>query len=224
MPVLAQAARPSPMSVGQVEHRSPDRTALADVGHPAVVRQGPVGGGGEGRDDAGRRVQEALAVGAEHADTGLAGHRGEPLLQGRALGTDLGEARGVDDGGRRPDRGGLPDGVLHPVRGDQHQHQVDRARDVGQRRVALLPDQLLVVRVDRVDAALVAVLHEVAQRPGHQVLGAAGDPEQRDAAGPEQRLQAVGPTALRGLRGGIGRRHGHRAAPSGRATGGGVSS
>jgi hypothetical protein len=196
------------------------------------VRQGPVGGGGEGRDDTGRRIEEALAVGAENPHPGLAGDRGEPLLQRHPLGADLGEARRVDDRGPGPDRGGLPDGVLDPLGGDEDQHEVDRAGHVGQGRVALLPDELLVVRVDRVDAPLVAVLDEVAQRPRHQVLGAAGDPEQGDAARTQQGLETVGARgrrrvgrgALRGGGSGVGRRHGHRAAAFREATGGVLSS
>jgi hypothetical protein len=150
------------------------------------------------------RVEEALAVGSDDADAGLPGHRGQPLLQRHALRADLGEAGGVDDRRPRADRGGLPDRVLHPVGRDQHEHQVDRARDVGQRRVAAPADQFLVVRVDRVDAALVPVLDQVAQRPGHQVLRPARDAEQRDPPRSQQRLQ----TAVLRVR----RRHGHRAA------------
>src|SRR5262249_22792427 len=141
-----EAAEADVLLAGPVEDRGADGAALAEQGDVA----GPGHGGGEAGVKIARRVEHAQAGRAEDAQP-AAGQLAELPLPRAALGAQLREARGDDDGRLHPAVDAVLDGGGHGGRGRGDDGQVHDLGDVGQVGVAVDAVDGAAPGVDRVD-------------------------------------------------------------------------
>ncbi len=166
-----------------------DRATLgddADPSPPDVHRDGPDVRGGSGHE-----VDEAHAVGADDRDPPLRRERpqlGRELERGR---TGVRVACSGDHEASRTDRHAFPDGLEDPVRPQLDEDDIRCLRQVRERRRGGQAADLRVLRIDGIEAALIAQCAAVLQRdPPHE--RARARPNDGDGARPEDRSQVHG--------------------------------
>lgn len=98
----------------------------------------------------GAEVGEPLRVGTADYDVVPFGDVADPLLTGRSLAALFGESRREDHGSTDADLCGLFEYVADGSRGHQHQDQIDRVRQSVDRRVGLVPGDLVLRPADEV--------------------------------------------------------------------------
>jgi hypothetical protein len=171
-----------------VEQREAEPAALRHHGQAAGHQAGQPPAVVHGRAERGGHpvghIEEPLAVRPEQPDPGVAGDLGQLPLRRPARLVLLGEAGAEDDHAPRPGGRAVGDHARHERGPDRDDGQVNGLRDGPDGRVAGQSADLLAVRVDQVDLAVVGVLLEHRERPagqGERVVGRADD---RDAARP----------------------------------------
>jgi len=172
---------------GPVQHGRADGARLRHQGQFAGMRLTEREGGIE----ADGRALDAQAVGADEADAVLLRDLDQFILHLDALRTHLAEAGRQHHGmAHAPLAAGIQD-AGHARRRRRDDGQLRRFRQLGNGGVALLVQQGLVLRVDRVDLALEPRLQHVAENdPGDRLLAGAGA-EYGNGTGIEQRVEIV---------------------------------
>ena len=139
--------------------------------------------GGEGGVQLEHGVDDAQHVRADHAHPVALGDVDHLLFQRLALRADLAEAGGDDDGALQPALAAFLQDARHRFVRHQDHGQIDRVRAVQHAGIRLAAEDLRCCRVDRIDAALVAVLDDVVEDLVAQLLRAGGGADDRDPSG-----------------------------------------
>ena len=136
-----------------------DGTIMRAHGGHAAFGQGHVG---IGQCRAAEEVDRAQAVRADDPDARLGGDGGQTILLGLALvARDLAIAGGEDDRAFRACVGSIPDDALHRDTRHRDDHGVGRLRQRGDGRKAGAGADLLIARIDQIDAPGEAELLEL---------------------------------------------------------------
>ena len=109
-------------------------------------------------------AHKADAVRPDHAHAASARDFEDALLFAPAFSAGLRETVAVNGRDRHTFRHALFDRCLHGVRGHHDKRVIDRFRNRSDVRIRFLPEDLVASRVDRNDAAFVAVLAQIALR------------------------------------------------------------
>ena len=143
---------------GEVDHDDADAAGLRGDGETPDRRVGA--GEGRGEADVGLVVEEAEAVGADHADVAGSRRTGELALERETGLAHLGEARGDDDRGAGSGVGRLLDARRHLLGWDGDDDQVDRPGRVLERAERGDAADRLGGAVDDDEVAREAALHD----------------------------------------------------------------
>ncbi len=133
------------------------------------------------------RVVDAEAVGAEHHRTRLAHAGRQRVLARLALVAELSEACADGDDRARPGRERGVDGLLEAGRGHRHDDELGALRQLFERSVRPLPEDLASLAVDEVDAASVRATQRATRDPLPPLPGVARGADDSDRAGVEER-------------------------------------
>ena len=171
------AERQTAVERRQIHHRKAETAGLRHHAHRAAVVIGIKHRAETGIHRVGR-IDHALAVGADDADVVFARNVRQLLLHRHAVAAGLGKARAKNDHIRHAlfAAGGEHVGDARGI--NQDQRQLRHFRQRLQRGPAFDADDFLILRIDRIQLALVAVAGQVFQRlaaDGDQILRGADD-------------------------------------------------
>ena len=170
-----------------VEHRGAEGPALTEEGDPPR----PGHGVGDRGIQAGEWAHHPQAVGADdpHPTAPRVSH--DLALEIRADGPDLLEPGRDNDGRLDTGLDALSDQVGHRRRGRGHNGQVDRVGHVPDARMGLDPQDARPLRVDRKDGPAERAADQVPHEGPADATGLVRCPDDGDALGREERLQAA---------------------------------
>ena len=164
-----EAADPEAVVEEVLDQPGAEAPALADDADRARADVVAPGGAAERDQRAVGNAPDALAVGPDDRRAVAPRDRHELLLPGGAV-VDFREPAAADDHERHAALAALLHDAGDRLRGDQQVGDVGRLGQRGDRRMARHPEDLVAARVDRVDAALEALVEQVADRPAVQPL------------------------------------------------------
>ena len=162
----------------QVEDRGAERARLRHEGDPAAV-------GHAGRErcvELEHRVDDAQHVGAHHPHPIAVADFDDLLFERAALGADFAEAGRDDDRALEPALAALFHHRGHRFVRHQDHGQIHRIGAIQHRWVRLQPQNVGGRRVDRIDATLVAISHDVVKNLITQLVRAGGGAYNRNAS------------------------------------------
>ncbi len=200
VPGRHQIAEPDAGGFALRDDAEAEAAALRDAGHRAALELRLEAEHPEGRVQARRQVEVALAVRADDPHAAFPGGVEHLPLERDSLLAHLAESRAVDHGERDALASALADRLDDACAAHGHDGDVARPVDRGDGRVAAQARDLGMLRVDRVHAARVAERGQELDRLPADAPQVVRSPDDGDAARIEEQVPA-------------GRLGGHRAAP-----------